>query len=95
MSRNIFLLLDKITTHDNIYCDVKRQKGAFMSTQSPQRIMRTFIKNFGRVRLSELFHQFQQGTDEKDLTHQYAMSIQQLSILKELLIQNPQKRKLG
>ena len=66
-----------------------------MSTQSPQRIMRHFIKNYGRVCLSELFHQFQQGAEEKDLVRKYDISTQQLSILKEVLVQNPQKRKLG
>lgn len=66
-----------------------------MSNQSPQRTIRHFIRDFGRVRLSELFVQLQEGADEQSIRERYSLNEQQLSNIKSILFQSPQKRKLG
>ena len=66
-----------------------------MFKQTPQRTIRHFIRDFGRVHLSELFVQLQEGVDDQSIQEQYSLSDQQLSNLKSILLQSPQKRKLG
>lgn len=66
-----------------------------MFNQNPQRTIRHFIRDFGRVHLSELFIQLQEGVDDQSILAQYSLSEQQLNSLKSILLQSPQKRKLG
>ena len=66
-----------------------------MFNQSPQRTIRHFIRDFGRVHLSELCVQLQEGVNDQSILEQYSLSEQQLSKLKSILLQSPQKRKLG
>lgn len=66
-----------------------------MFNQSPQRTIRHFIRDFGRVHLSELFVQLQEGADDQSIRERYSLNEQQLSNIKSILFQSPQKRKLG
>lgn len=66
-----------------------------MFNQSPQRTIRHFIRDFGRVHLSTLVVQLQEGVDDQSIRTQYAITEQQLHSLKSILLQSPQKRKLG
>ncbi|MAA78466.1 MAG: hypothetical protein CL916_04340 [Deltaproteobacteria bacterium] len=66
-----------------------------MFNQNPQRTIRHFIRDFGRVHLSELFVQLKEGVDEQSILDQYSLTEQQLNNIKSILLQSPQKRKLG
>ena len=66
-----------------------------MFNQTPQRTVRHFIRDFGRVHLSKLFVQLQKGVDDQSIAQEYSLNEQQLSDLKSILLQSPQKRKSG
>ena len=66
-----------------------------MFYQNPQRTVRHFIRDHGRVLLSELFVQLKEGIDDHSILVQYSLSEHQLRNLKSILLQYPQKRKLG
>jgi hypothetical protein len=66
-----------------------------LSAESPNRVLRNFIRTFGRVRLSDLYRTLIQGDRESDVLEQFSINTHQLAALRSILIQDQPKRKHG
>ena len=66
-----------------------------ISVESPNRALRNFIRNFGRVRLSDLYRKIVEGESDASLLQQFSINTHQLSLLRSILIHDQPKRKHG